>query len=484
MSRFGRQLVGILAATSLATVMLAVPVTADNDRVLVVDDDGMQCGNWDHQSIQAAVDEAEASDQVTEIRVCPGIYAESVTVEKELVIRGNADSVEAIDCFASVQPTLNPQTQAIVGAVPGGTASAPAVIFDLQADNITLQGLVLTGQLGSSFEQLRSAAVMTSDDNSGYRIHHNLFIGNRVAAFLRSNGSLPSLFDHNCVRDNSRGIANHYLPLVNARIHHNSTFRTASFAYEQTGFCPGFLETGSLDTCFSSQIGMDGVLFDHNASIDDGPPPTVLGMNIPVFKIASSSSTTLSSNTVVNALIGVRVFGANIGLRIIDNRLDVRQGGVARPSNPGAGIPPQIDFLAPNVGATIQGNTITRTASVPSTVNTAGIGIGTRGLKNSAILANVITGFTLGSTFSGGIVLSSGNTGNLLLGNYVTNNANGILLDAGATENTVEANTMLNNELLDANDATGVAGDPSSIHNTWLNNICDSDFPDGLCPTP
>src|SRR5438128_1378228 len=52
---------------------------------LFVDDDGMQKHNAGFTSIQAAVDAAHPGDT---IRVSPGTYNESVTVDKKLTIIG------------------------------------------------------------------------------------------------------------------------------------------------------------------------------------------------------------------------------------------------------------------------------------------------------------------------------------------------------------------------------------------------------------
>src|SRR5947209_6765521 len=52
---------------------------------LLVDDDKAQFTNAPYTSIQAAVDAAHAGDT---IRVAPGTYAESVTVNKTLTIQG------------------------------------------------------------------------------------------------------------------------------------------------------------------------------------------------------------------------------------------------------------------------------------------------------------------------------------------------------------------------------------------------------------
>ena len=256
-----RTVVLVCTLAACAFVFAAAEGAATARPTLVVDDDGLQCAQPDFSTIQAAVDAAETG---TLIRVCPGLYAEQVSVAKSLTIRGEPETVEAVDCFAPTRPTSDPNTQAIVVAPSEATAGAPAVIFDLQANNIELQGFVLLGRTGSA-----SGAVRTSAAHSGYRIHHNLILAATVAAYFRSSGVYRSSFDHNCLRENGWGLANYLLRLSNARIHHNSTYRTTGHAFEQTSNCPEFLETGVTLTCLPSRVGMDHVVFDHNLSIGD-----------------------------------------------------------------------------------------------------------------------------------------------------------------------------------------------------------------------
>jgi hypothetical protein len=429
---------GLAALVATALIAASGQANASTQPTLVVDDDGAQCGQTAYTSIQQAVDAAQPG---WVIRVCPGVYPESVTVDKPLTLKGDPDAVEALDCFAATL-TPDPNTQAIVAAPP----DAATRIFNLQADNIDLQGFVVRGQIAADVVHPKSAAVMTDSAHSGYQVHDNLIMGNTVAAFFRSSGALPSSFHHNCLRDNGWGLANNWLPLVDARIHHNSTFRTANFAFEQTSNCPEALET-NVDVCPAS-AGMRRVVFDHNVSMGDNTG----------YRLASSSSTTAFENSVTSR-IGMRLVGAADELRIIDNHLQVTQTGLARLSTA---------TLLSNFGVLIQGNTI---AGSPGTG--AGIGMGERGLKNSQILGNVISGLD-----GEGIALLAGNTDNLVGDNTVTNNgSNGIRVAAGATGNTFEANAMLGNGRL----VTGAvdARDDAFEFNVWRANICLTDIPKG-----
>lgn len=64
--------------TSITLFALASsPTLAEKKLKLVVDDDGVECGNAEFSSIQAAVD---AAVPPTDIKICAGTYQELVTI--------------------------------------------------------------------------------------------------------------------------------------------------------------------------------------------------------------------------------------------------------------------------------------------------------------------------------------------------------------------------------------------------------------------
>jgi hypothetical protein len=454
MRRFGSRLVLTLLAVGLNALLLASPATAGESTWVVdaqaaerfvVDDDRAQCPHARFRSIQAAVNKANAYGV---IKVCAGRYAEQVTVDKPLEIEGDgaslmktvttgghAETIDAVDCFSPTRPTFDPSTHVIVAPPLDAPSDVPTALFDLQADNIKLEGLVLQGNDNVALPASR-AAVETSAAHSGFEIQYNLFLANTVATFLRSNGDHPSSFHHNCLRENGWGVANSFQPLIDARVHHNSTFRTRNFAYEATQ-CDALPCT--------SRIGMDRVTFDHNVSIEDDS----------AFLLWYSASTSVLENSVSSARVGARMFGNNEDLDIVGNDLEVRLAGI-----------PQGTFPA-NRRLLIQGNTITGAGTA------AGIGMGAGALNDSQILDNVISGLD-----GEGIGLLAGNTGNLVRGNVVLNSGrNGISAALGATGNTFELNQIhgsgrIVTTAVDARDGAW----PSNV---WRGNACETDVPAG-----
>jgi len=67
-----------VSQTDLATVgpQLA-PLSSNSDGMLIVDNDGLDCPNWEYPTIQSAVNAAQPGDM---IKVCPGTYVEQVTI--------------------------------------------------------------------------------------------------------------------------------------------------------------------------------------------------------------------------------------------------------------------------------------------------------------------------------------------------------------------------------------------------------------------
>jgi len=76
--------IGVLC-TSVASALAYAPPerAAAEPATWVVDDDLQQCSQAQFRSIQEAVTEANAGDL---IRVCPGLYTESVTIDKPLTL--------------------------------------------------------------------------------------------------------------------------------------------------------------------------------------------------------------------------------------------------------------------------------------------------------------------------------------------------------------------------------------------------------------
>jgi parallel beta-helix repeat protein len=425
----------MLVLTALAAGLLtlgAAPASASPPPTLVVDDDRAECAQAEYTSIQAAVKDAQPG---TLVRVCPGLYEESVTVDKPLTLKGQPDAVEAVDCFDPVpsQPgDADPSRQAIID----GTRTPALVSSHLDADDVTLEGFVLQGESSSG---VLSAAIDTSDAHSGYVIRHNLIRLNSVGIQFGSSGASPSRFEHNCLRQNSFGLATDDRQLVGARVDHNLTYGTTDNAFELTN---------------GRQL-----TFDHNHSRQDNFS----------YLIQTSSNTRIVANTIESSRLGIVVGGGlpNVGLEITDNLIF----GNPLLAVPGLGGAQQgIVFISPppdgepNSDALVSANTIT---GMRDGIVAAGPPMG-----RTALLDSTLSNNTTSENLRDGIVLRGGNSENTVRSNVAERNGRYGIYAQGAVRNHFETNQMSANTVRDAIDENRPA-------NTWTANACLTDSPAG-----
>jgi nitrous oxidase accessory protein NosD len=406
---------------------------------LVVDRDGVQCANADFTSIQAAVARAHPGDL---IRVCPDLYNEAVVIDKPLTLKGDPDAIEAIDCFQPMLGELETAQQAVIDP-PGDDFS---IGLDLKADDVVVEGFVVQGA---------TVGIDAPDLYSGYRVHHNLLRLNSLFAMdFGSEGTRHSRVDHNCIRENRYGLVSEldddsiWTPigpergewnardLSNARIDHNSTFRT--------GEGVGVAGPGRRDL----------VAIDHNTSRED---------DVGIALQNSTRSMIIENQFAIGSsgFAAIEVGGANQGLEI---RSNIVQGGGAILPGGGFGIwISQLGFFdvfdTPSRELVVTDNEISR----------AGAGILARAgsLDHSLIVGNTISE-------NARVGINMFGTNNTVRSNRSDNNGqDGIRASSGATGNRFEQNSMHGNASVDARDLST----PGS--NVWIGNDCGTDSPTG-----
>jgi nitrous oxidase accessory protein NosD len=442
-----------LAACALA--FAAADGAASEPATLVVDRDGVQCGNAGYASIQAAVDAAQPGDL---IRVCPDLYTESVVVDKPLTLKADPDAVEAIDCLQPTLGDLPADQQAIVDPAGAGFSIA----FKLEADDVELAGFVVQGA---------SVGIDASDRFSGYSVHHNLIRLNTLFGMdFGSEGMHESRVDHNCFRDAAQsdfGFASWGLvseldddslwklsdgperdewnarDLRNARIDHNSTFRNQA-GLEAAG--PGVRVL---------------VTFEHNVSREDGGG----------ILLQNATESAILDNEIIGAgRNAIAIGGANEQLVIRGNR--AAGMGLAGIRFLDVGLIdlfpfPSRDVLVTNNYLTAGGSGIfsETTRPSPTEIHT---------LTDSLIYAN-----TTSNNRNQGIVINRGDIENLVRANVADNNgAAGITAALGATDNQIEQNSMHGNVLADARDLNPLLN--GILQNDWIGNDCLTDMPAGM----
>ena len=427
----------LFAAVAATALAFAVADGAATEQTTLVVDDGAQCPQADFATIQAAVDAASPGDT---IRVCPGVYAESVRIDKPLTLKADPESVEAVNCFdpaPSQLGDLDPAQHAILDPAGDGFSIA----LQLEADDVEVAGFVIEGA---------SVGIDTSDGYSGYRVHQNLIRLNTLFAIdFGSKGPSESRADHNCIRQNRFGLvselddnslwpANRGLgnarDLSNARIDHNSTFRNLA-GLEAAG--PG---------------QRSHVIFDHNLSREDRD----------AILIQNSEESTVFANEAAPLRFGIIAGGANGGLRIVGNHLTAGQQGIAF-------VAPTffIDaFPAPTVGALVAENTVMgqRQDGI--------VAAGPPNFPTPRVFESEFAGNVTSDNLRDGIVLRGGNADNVVRGNIAERNGRYGIYAQGAIGNLFAANQMFGNGVFDARDEARES-------NTWIGNQCLTDFPAG-----
>jgi nitrous oxidase accessory protein NosD len=183
-----RPLTAVAAAVFTASIALGVSPAAATT-TLVVDDDGAAAlGNCAaetpaHATIQEAVDAAVPDDI---IQVCPGTYAESVTVPPtttRLRILGPQAGVDAR------QRDVGIENEATVDPPAGGQG------FSLLASNTVLDGFTIQGADAAP-------GIYTSPLSTRYKIDNNIVRDNVFGLYLNSAGVDNTLVRFNRFEDN------------------------------------------------------------------------------------------------------------------------------------------------------------------------------------------------------------------------------------------------------------------------------------------
>jgi len=178
MNRWRLTALTLLLLTLTAGVLMSASRNSSAATTFVVDDD-LACPGATHASIQAAVNAAAAGDT---IRVCRGVYDETVTVDKTLTLLGAQHGVDARGRAAA------PAQESVVNSAGG--------CFNITASTVSVDGFTLTGSAGPGVEVNGG-----SNPVDGVRVHNNIFRGNTLGINFNNSGDGASvrfnLFDSN-----------------------------------------------------------------------------------------------------------------------------------------------------------------------------------------------------------------------------------------------------------------------------------------------
>ena len=431
-----RRVSAVLAAIAIGLLAAAVGPAAAGPRTLVVDDDKQQCPEAQYTSITAAITAAAQGDK---IKVCPGLYNETVVVDKAgLSLQGSTNGSTTKPCMRG-DDAANPTQDSVVNGAVRLEANGVSL------DSFTVQGAPVVPLV------LGPAGINTSPSFSGYMISRNVVQNNPAGINLKSNGVDPTLVDHNCIRRNNVGEdADNTVPLgifaeqgllSNARIEANTL----------TGhdFASMFLGYGL--TAFPVITAPDTKLtILDNLSVDDGDGGILL---------SNVSGVEVSHNKVVRTGNAIAAFSPASNVAIDYNDVeDSRFTGILISGNAfGCCF-----FPTGPTNITVAHNHVSRAGTLfPQD------GIALNRTSSDTILDNLVEG----SSRDGIGVRNSTTT--VVSGNHADENARDGIRNRGTSSgNTFQENHMSGNAEHDAHDENRAA-------NTWTGNHCETDFPAG-----
>ena len=428
-------------ATACTIVMSPAVDAAAEPRMIVVDDDGLQCADADFDNVSEAVARANAGDTV---KVCPGVYREFVRVDRPLTLAGASGAIDALECFdpGSSQPgDLDPATYAVLTR----PADDEGDLLTVASGGVLVTGLVLEGAVTpqTRVEPIEDAAIRLGPETAGARVHHNLIRHNSLGIDLGSNGSATTGVDHNCLRENDFGMAAQRQDFVGGVVDHNQTFQNRIIGYE-----------------VGDNFGSRQSSYAHNVSREDGRG----------FFVRNSGNVSITDNDLEPLSTGVQLAGGNTNVRITDNRI---VGGTV------AGV--QLTAVPGPISqkVLVAGNDISGFGRTPTTGFGIAVGSNAAGMPSVdgvKVMDNLLShnGIGISVQLNNLEVRVHGNTS-------VDNRQFGIRAQrqvGTASSASFKDNVMLDNgspELA----TTADAFDNNRSANTWSGNVCERDIPIG-----
>ena len=287
------------ALASAGSVDDSVPTLLDPPDLIIVDDDKVQCPNAQFTTITAAVVAAPAG---ATIRVCPGLYRESITVDKPLTLQAPRHQGEATECMS---PTVDDPTQeAIVlygTALNGGN---PSEGFDVESSNVTIDGFkVEPGPLITT----DGVGIFTSRFFAGNSLMHNVVQNNTIGMYVNSNGSAPTSVQANCARANNMVGASSGNGFYSDQGLSNAEITNNYFTGDQNAAIV-------VDTFLTAP---HDIAITHNSSVNDGAIVTVATAGPTAFNLTVDYNKVTGS--VGSGIVTTNVTGSEYAFNDVEN---------------------------------------------------------------------------------------------------------------------------------------------------------------------
>ena len=264
---------------STGVVLDTVPVLLSDPSMLVVDDDKVQCPEAAFTTINAAVLAASPGGI---IRVCPGVYKESVVIAKPLTLQAPRQQGQATQCKTSISD--DPTKEAIVmynATLNGGN---PSEGFDVESSNVTIDGFKV--EPDPTFVTHDGVGIFASRFFAGYDIRHNVVQNNTMGIYVNSNGSGTTYVRENCARNNNLGGAASGNGLYSDQGLSNAQITNNYFTGDQSNAIV-------VDTFLTAP---HDIAITHNESVNDGSigtfasaGPTAYNLTVDYNKVTGSA---------------------------------------------------------------------------------------------------------------------------------------------------------------------------------------------------
>ena len=373
MSSRGRRLSAASACTlalGALSAFLTSPAHGATASTLVVDDN-LSCAGASYSTISAAVAAANPGDT---IKVCAGIYPETVNVDKPLTFLGAQAGNDGRG-----KKRKNLAKEAVVVSLTGD------FVLDGNADGVTIDGFTLQG---AGSDAVTADAIESFAGSSGITVIDNVIRDNELGINLQNpDGSQPAEVSQNAFIDNSIGTTGDggTAVFISNGPANNTTIEENSFT--------GDRETAINFAGSGSNLSRGLVVADNTSTADS------------TFVVATNSVNALVDHNKIKYSgqdngSAILDFGGNIGLRITDNSVTGGNGSGT------TGIRVSNFAGSASIATTITGNTVTGRFN----------GIrATGGYTDLYVADNAVSGST-----NVGILVESGNSGNLFVRNQVS----------------------------------------------------------------
>jgi parallel beta-helix repeat protein/putative cofactor-binding repeat protein len=388
-----------------------------------------------YDTIQEAVDAARPGDV---IQVRPGSYEEEVVVNKRLTLTG---------AFATLLQAENPARASIVDPPDDLAAGDPATGFNVQANDVVIQGFTIA-ELDGLADPDGSVGITTNSTVSGFKLLKNVIENNTIGIYLNSstaNNAKPSVVSGNVIRNNNApGAAAGNGIYSDQGLSKTTISGNVISGHDNTAIILVPLDPATLQpVVFNTKLTIAGNIISDSEVL-----------------LTATTASSLSGNKIINSNTnGIELAGSNANLSIVGNI-------ITNPNWTGINFTSGLTGEA-EINHRVWSNVIT------SAGGDGGSGIRLRaGASGNWLKANTVTGSEdplLDPAFGNGISLEDAHD-NRIEANTLQNNArDGVVVDALSTGNLILSNTARNNGEHDYHDdsiGTGTAG----TANTYRNN--------------